>query len=66
MTRTPQERHAQIFLDYVVFRTIAAAAETYPELDVPEILEVCRPALLAALCEFRTGGPSGKQREVNI
>jgi hypothetical protein len=26
-------------------RTIAAAVETYPELDVAEILELCRPAL---------------------
>jgi hypothetical protein len=26
-------------------RTIAAAFETYPELDVAEILKLCRPAL---------------------
>jgi hypothetical protein len=61
MTRTAQERQAEIFLNLYVFRTIAATFEIYPELDVAEVLEVCRPALLAALCEFRAGGPSGKQ-----
>jgi hypothetical protein len=59
MSHTAQERHAESFLDHDVFHTIAAAFETYPELDVDEVLEVCRPALRSALCEFR-GGPEGQ------
>ena len=61
--RSDLARHAQTFLNLFIFRTIAAAFESYPELDVDEVLELCRPALLSALCEFRAGGPSGNQKE---
>jgi hypothetical protein len=42
---TPLQAHARSFARHVITPTVAAAAETYPELSVAEILALCEPAL---------------------
>jgi|GraSoiStandDraft_29_1057270.scaffolds.fasta_scaffold1603968_2 hypothetical protein len=44
MPRRPEHRAAS-FVKRVIVPTIAAAFETYPELDVAEVLSLCVPAL---------------------
>jgi len=40
-----RRRAAASFVKHVIVPTIAAAFETYPELDVAEVLSLCAPAL---------------------
>jgi hypothetical protein len=47
--RSPVQARARSFVRHVITPTVAAAAETYPELSVAEILAVCEPALAREL-----------------
>jgi hypothetical protein len=49
-TRRSKDR-ADIFAKTGIIPVIAAAFETYPELDVPEVLALCVPALAENLRE---------------
>ena len=42
---TPLQARARSFVRHVITPTVAAAAETYPELSVTEILALCEPTL---------------------
>jgi hypothetical protein len=42
---TPLQARARNFARRVITSTVAAAAETYPELSVAEVLGLCEPAL---------------------
>jgi len=58
---TPLQARARAFVRHVITRTIVAAAETYPELSVAEILALCEPALareLAFELDRMSGNPS--------
>jgi len=46
---TPLQARARSFVRHVITPTVAAAAETYPELSVAEILAFCAPALAREL-----------------
>jgi hypothetical protein len=51
--RRPKDR-ADVFAETGIVPVIAAAFETYPELDVTKVLELCLPALAEGLrWEFR-------------
>jgi hypothetical protein len=53
MSRRPKDC-ADIFVSTWIIPTIATALETYPELDVAEVLQLCAPALSQELRrEFR-------------
>jgi hypothetical protein len=39
------QARARSFVRHVITPTVAAAAETYPELSIAEILALCEPAL---------------------
>ena len=41
----PLQARARSFVRHVITPTVVAAAETYPELSVAEILALCEPAL---------------------
>jgi hypothetical protein len=47
--RSPAHAAAKGFVEHEIFATIRFAFETYPELSVEEVLEVCRPHLVDAL-----------------
>jgi len=47
---------------HVILPTITAAFETYPELDVAEILQLCAPALEEALRRELNLMPPGPSR----
>jgi hypothetical protein len=46
--RNPKDR-ADVFVETWIIPTVAAAFETYPELDVAEVLKLCAPALAEEL-----------------
>jgi hypothetical protein len=48
MSRRPRDR-ADIFATAQIIPVIAAAFETYPELDISDVLALCVPALADAL-----------------
>jgi hypothetical protein len=50
----PRSKHAPVVDDIV--RTVAAAFETYPELDVAEVLATCRVALEDIVRQAHTEG----------
>ena len=47
--RSPLQARARSFVRHVITPTVAAAAETYPEHSVAEILMLCEPALTREL-----------------
>jgi hypothetical protein len=46
---TRLQARARSFARHVITPTVAAAAETYPELSVAEILALCEPAIAREL-----------------
>src|SRR5262245_50079574 len=46
---TPVQARARSFVRHVIIPTVAAAAETYPELSIADILPLCEPALVRDL-----------------
>jgi hypothetical protein len=53
--------HARVIVRTAILPVIAAAFETYPELDVEEVLALCVPALVERLAFELTeicGAPS--------
>jgi hypothetical protein len=45
LAATPLQARARSFARHVITPTVAAAAETHPELSVAEVLALCEPAL---------------------
>jgi hypothetical protein len=46
---TGRDMHARVIVRTVILPVIAAAFETYPELDIDEVLARCVPALVERL-----------------
>jgi hypothetical protein len=64
LRHAPPKDHADTFVETSIIPTVAAAFETYPELDVAEVLKLCVPALSEELRrEFRDVRDDPHQRD---
>jgi hypothetical protein len=66
---TPLQVRARNFARHVITPTVTAAAETYPELSVAEVLALCEPGLtrdlifeLESACREALRGTFGRER----